>query len=295
MRKTRDQQDPESSRAWQLTRARALIEPQGGEIVIQYFDAGQSRSVPWQRRPQASALLAALRDPRRGFDAVVIGEPQRAFYGNQFGLIFPLFEHYGVPLWVPEVGGPIDPNNEAHDLIMSVFGGMSKGERNRIKVRVRAAMAAQARTEGRFLGGRPPTATASPTPARTPTRPRPPTARANGTKRTWRRHGGSSPAATPSSTATGPRSKPAPTPPSSPAGPAAANAERAAAQARLRATTGRQRMTAQEIKDMVTALGDIVAVLAEADPADKAEIGGLGGLGDVLAVPSRQKPTPMPG
>ena len=39
---------------------------------------------------------------------------------------------------------------------MSVFGGMSKGERNRIKIRVRAAMAAQAKIEGRFLGGRPP-------------------------------------------------------------------------------------------------------------------------------------------
>lgn len=44
---------------------------------------------------------------------------------------------------------------EAHDLIMSVFGGMSNGERNRIKIRVRAAMAAQARVEGRYLGGRP--------------------------------------------------------------------------------------------------------------------------------------------
>jgi DNA invertase Pin-like site-specific DNA recombinase len=39
---------------------------------------------------------------------------------------------------------------------MSVFGGMSKGERNRIKIRVRAAMAAQAKVEGRYLGGRPP-------------------------------------------------------------------------------------------------------------------------------------------
>jgi hypothetical protein len=38
---------------------------------------------------------------------------------------------------IPEVGGPIDPDNEAHDLIMSVFGGVSKGERNRIKIRVR--------------------------------------------------------------------------------------------------------------------------------------------------------------
>lgn len=39
---------------------------------------------------------------------------------------------------------------------MSVFGGMSKGERSRIKVRVRAAMSAQAQIEGRLLGGRPP-------------------------------------------------------------------------------------------------------------------------------------------
>lgn len=152
---TEDQQDPESSRAWQLTRAEALIAPQGS-IVTEFFDVGQSRSLPWQRRPQSSELLAALRDPDRGFEAVVIGEPQRAFYGNQFSLTFPFFVHYGVQLWVPEVGGPLDPENEAHDLVMSVFGGMSKGERNRIKVRVRTAMTSQAKLEGRFLGGRPP-------------------------------------------------------------------------------------------------------------------------------------------
>ncbi|WP_145908478.1 recombinase family protein [Kitasatospora viridis] len=39
---------------------------------------------------------------------------------------------------------------------MSVFGGVSKGERNRVRIRVRSAMGAQARLEGRFLGGRPP-------------------------------------------------------------------------------------------------------------------------------------------
>jgi hypothetical protein len=39
---------------------------------------------------------------------------------------------------------------------MSLYGGMSKGERIRIKIRVCSAMAAQAATEGRFLGGRPP-------------------------------------------------------------------------------------------------------------------------------------------
>ena len=86
----------------------------------------------------------------------MIGEPQRAFYGNQFGLTFPVFTHYGVELWVPEVGGAVDPGSEAHDLVMSLYGGMSKGERIRIKTRVRTAMASQAAIEGRFLGGRPP-------------------------------------------------------------------------------------------------------------------------------------------
>ncbi|WP_200926518.1 recombinase family protein [Sphaerimonospora mesophila] len=71
-------------------------------------------------------------------------------------LTFPLFAHFGVPLWVPEIGGPIDPDSEAHNLIMSMYAGISKAERRRIQVRVRAAMTAQTEFEGRFLGGRPP-------------------------------------------------------------------------------------------------------------------------------------------
>lgn len=153
---TEDQQDPKSSRQWQITRAGQLIEPAGGEIVIEFFDIGESRSRPWARRPEAARLLHHLADPTRSFQAVVIGEPQRAFYGNQFGLTFPVFVHYGVQLWVPEVGGAIDPGSDAHEIVMSLYGGMSKGERNRIKTRVRSAMGAQAAIEGRFLGGRPP-------------------------------------------------------------------------------------------------------------------------------------------
>jgi hypothetical protein len=70
-------------------------------------------------------------------------------YDNQFGLVFPLFEHFDVGLWVPEVGGPIDPDSEAHSLIMSVYARMSKAERRRIQVRVRSAMTSQVEREGR--------------------------------------------------------------------------------------------------------------------------------------------------
>ncbi len=153
---TEDQQDPEASLGWQLSRARQLVEPAGATIVQQFFDIGTSRSLPWKRRPEAGRLLSMLSDPDRGFVGVVIGEPQRAFYGNQFGLTFPVFTHYGVQLWVPEVGGPIDPGSEAHDLVMTLYGGMSKGERNRIQLRTRAAMMDLAARTDRFLGGRPP-------------------------------------------------------------------------------------------------------------------------------------------
>src|ERR1035438_8900090 len=44
-------------------------------------------------------------DPDRGWDAIVIGEYERAFYGNQYASMAPLFEHYGIALWMPEVGG----------------------------------------------------------------------------------------------------------------------------------------------------------------------------------------------
>ncbi len=153
---TEDQQDPEASRGWQISRARQLVEPAGYTIVDEFFDIGTSRSLPWKRRPEASRLLHALADDQRGFSGVVIGEPQRAFYGNQFSLTFPVFTHFGVQLWVPEVGGPIDPGSEAHDLVMTLFGGMSKGERTRIQVRTRAAMRDLASRTDRFLGGRPP-------------------------------------------------------------------------------------------------------------------------------------------
>lgn len=152
---TEDMQDPVASRLWQIDRAKAVLPPEA-VIVTEYFDVDHSRSLPWARRPEAARLLASLPDPGRGFGAVVIGEPARAFHGNQYGLTFPLFVHYDVGLWVPEVGGRIDPDSDAHDLMMQLYGGMSKGERNRIRTRVRSSMASQTLHQGRFLGGRPP-------------------------------------------------------------------------------------------------------------------------------------------
>jgi DNA invertase Pin-like site-specific DNA recombinase len=153
---TEDHQDEHASRGWQLRRATQLIEPHGHAIVEEFFDVGQSRSIPWPHRPESMRLLLAAGDPNRGWEGLVIGEPRRAFYGDQFQNTFPTLHHHGVQLWVPEVGGRVDPESEAHDLLMVLFGGMSKGERNRIKLRVRTAMADLTEREGRFLGGRPP-------------------------------------------------------------------------------------------------------------------------------------------
>ena len=92
-----DWQDPVTSRARQRGQAEALVRG-CGVIVAEFFDAGQSRTVAWGRRPEAAALIALLADPGRGWDAIVIGEYERAFYGSQNAAMAPLFEHYGVLL-----------------------------------------------------------------------------------------------------------------------------------------------------------------------------------------------------
>jgi site-specific DNA recombinase len=159
---TEDYQDPVTSRARQRDQAAMLVAGRG-RIVAEYFDAGYSRVLPWQRRPQAAALLMAMSDPERGFDAVVIGEYERAFYGGQYGWMAQLFEHYGIELWMPEAGGRVDFGAEGHEEAMIALGVQSKREITRTRIRVLTAMAAQTRQQGRYLGGRPPYGTGSPT------------------------------------------------------------------------------------------------------------------------------------
>jgi hypothetical protein len=97
-----------------------------------------------------------LKDPGRGWDAIVVGEGTRCWFGNQFSLIAPKFAAYGVDLWVPELGGKYDARNPSHKMLMSVLGGMSESERQHVQARVRAAMDAQVMNEGRHQGGRAP-------------------------------------------------------------------------------------------------------------------------------------------
>ena len=46
----------------------------------------------------------------------MIGEYERAFYGSQYASMAPLFEHYGIQLWMPEVGGRAAWGRRAHRL-----------------------------------------------------------------------------------------------------------------------------------------------------------------------------------
>jgi len=152
---TEDYQDPVTSRVRQRDQAGALVAGHG-RIVAEFFDVGQSRVLPWSRRPQAAALLVAMADPDCAFDAVVIGEYERAFYGDQYAAMAPLFGHYGIQLWTPEAGGRVDFQADYQEQLMLALGFQPKREITRTKIRVRMAMAAQAREQGRYLGGRPP-------------------------------------------------------------------------------------------------------------------------------------------
>ncbi|MGC5021362.1 recombinase family protein [Micromonospora sp. DT47] len=152
---TRDYQDPVSSRRWQLDVATELIAGRG-RIVVEFFDVGRTRELSWAQRPQAAALLAALAGPDRGFDAVVVGEYARAFSGSQLSRLAETLRHHGVEMWIPETDGPVDFDDVTHKALMMMLGAQARREVQRARFRTTMAMQAQAREQGRYLGGRPP-------------------------------------------------------------------------------------------------------------------------------------------
>ncbi|ONI92225.1 hypothetical protein ALI22I_05425 [Saccharothrix sp. ALI-22-I] len=72
MMSTSEFQDRASSRLWQLEMSTLLVEGYG-TVVVSFFDEGASRRRKWCNRPEAARLLAAVGDPDRGFDAIVVG------------------------------------------------------------------------------------------------------------------------------------------------------------------------------------------------------------------------------
>ncbi|OLF05308.1 hypothetical protein BU204_37200 [Actinophytocola xanthii] len=152
---TEDYQDRTSSEYWQRDVAENVISGRG-VVVVEFFDSGYSRRLSWMNRPEAAALLDAAADPDRGFDAIVVGEFERAFYGDQLQQLMPVLNRYGVQLWLPETGGPLDLNDVTHQALMLLLGAQSRREVLRSRHRVTAAMRAQVCEQGRYLGGRPP-------------------------------------------------------------------------------------------------------------------------------------------
>jgi DNA invertase Pin-like site-specific DNA recombinase len=104
-------------------------------IVAEFFDAGRA----------ANGIGVVQRQARLP-----------VFNGSQYAAMAPLFEHYGVQLWMPETGGRVDYASEQDEKTMTVLGLSSKREITRTSIRVRTAMAVQTREQGRYLGGRPP-------------------------------------------------------------------------------------------------------------------------------------------
>jgi site-specific DNA recombinase len=152
---TVEYQDAESSLGWQRDSAGEVIAGRG-RIVAEFFDVGCSRTVPWTRRPEAARLLEAVTDPERAFDAIIVGEAERAFTGTQLLGLAPVLVAHGVQVWLPELDGPVDLTDPTHRALIMQLGERSRREVSRARYRTTAAMRAQARDQGRYLGGRPP-------------------------------------------------------------------------------------------------------------------------------------------
>ncbi|MFD0204712.1 MULTISPECIES: recombinase family protein [Saccharothrix] len=149
---TSEYQDRHSSRLWQLEVCERLVAGHG-TVVAEFFDEGSSRCHRWSNRPEAARLLKALAE-ERGFDAIVVGEYERAFCGRQFDELVPLLRAGGVQVWLPEVGGRVDLDDGEHRRLMTFLGAQSEREVIRARNRALASMKAQAEL-GRYLGGRP--------------------------------------------------------------------------------------------------------------------------------------------
>jgi hypothetical protein len=66
-----------------------------------------------------------------------------------------LLHAYGVTVWMPELCGPVDLTSPAHQALLLLLGRQAEREVLRSRWRTSTEMCAQARIQGRQLGGRP--------------------------------------------------------------------------------------------------------------------------------------------
>ncbi|MBO3751118.1 recombinase family protein [Streptosporangiaceae bacterium NEAU-GS5] len=148
-------QDRWTSRGWQWGVAAELVSGHG-RIVGEFFDVGVSRRVPWRDRPQAAELLDLINGSDCPFDAIVVGEFERAFFADQLDELLPWLQERGIQVWLPEAAGPVEAGSPIHQALMTVLGAQAQREVVRARHRVLAAMRVQATEQGRYMGGRPP-------------------------------------------------------------------------------------------------------------------------------------------
>ena len=107
---------------------------------------GRRRRRCWGRREAAD----------RRFDAVVVGEYERAFTARQFHRSPGCWTRPGCAVWLPEADGPVDPDDPTHRALMTVLAAQSQREVVAGAASDVGGDAAQTVEQGRFLGGRPP-------------------------------------------------------------------------------------------------------------------------------------------
>ncbi len=86
----------------------------------------------------------------------MFGEYARAFYGSQETYLAPVVAPVRGAAVLREVDGPVDLDSPVHQALLLLLGAQSKLEVQRCRFRTTVAMQAQAREQGRHLGGRPP-------------------------------------------------------------------------------------------------------------------------------------------
>lgn len=92
--------------------------PSADASFATFLDTYPDRHRTRRHRRHAARLLTALADPRRGFDAIIISDTRTALSPYQYDLVLSLCTQHGVQLWLPEIDGPVAPNNTEHERIM---------------------------------------------------------------------------------------------------------------------------------------------------------------------------------